>query len=115
MSSEAKAALETYVTGGGTILAIGELADSTMTFYNPTITTLNDLATSLDSDVTLQAAVVDFDLYTTTNIDASPLTAGVDSIAYGATSLVNVAANGTGQSLVRTVGGSTFIGVDRIG
>ncbi|MCH7836126.1 MAG: hypothetical protein IH864_04595 [Chloroflexi bacterium] len=74
---------------------------------------MNDLAAALGSGLSVVPALIDTGFNTTTNIDSSSFTVGVSSIRYAATS--EVAVSGAAESLVRTKGGTTFIGADSIG
>ena len=103
-------ALNTYVNNGGRIIALAEHSG-----FAGSIATMNGLATALGADLSVVSAVIDSGFHTTTNIDASPFTAGVTSIRYAATSEVAVAVGPNAHSLVRSQGGTTFIGVDQIG
>jgi len=74
---------------------------------------MNDLAVSLGSRLSVLPAEIDRGFHTTTNIDANPFTARVSSIRYARTSEVVV--SGDARGMVRTIGGTTFIGSDEIG
>jgi len=103
-------ALNGYVNGGGRIIALAEWAP-----FAGSIVAMNGLATALGADLAVVSASIDLGFNTTLNIDASPFTVGVNSIRYAATSEVAVTVGPDAHSLVRSIGGTTFIGVDRIG
>ena len=109
-SAAATAALNGYVNGGGRILALGEFSG-----FAAGNAAMNGLATALGADLSIVSAPIDLEFSTTNNIDPSPFTAGVSSIRYAATSEVAVAVGPNAHSLVRSQGGTTFIGVDKIG
>ena len=109
-SPETTTALDTYVNNGGRIIALAE-----WDFFPGSIAAMNGLASAIGADLSVVSAAIDLTFHTTTNIDASPFTVGVDSISYAATSEVAVAVGPSAHSLVRSQGGTTFIGVDRIG
>ena len=104
--------LNDYVSDGGRIIAQAE-----RTGFGGTIQAMNDLASDLGSDLSVVSQELDCDVgfVSTTNIDSSPFTAGVFDISYSCTSGVAVAVGPDAESLVRTTGGTTFIGVDTIG
>ncbi len=114
-SASQKSALSSYVNGGGRIVALAENYIFVDDFHPGVITTMNELATAFGSGLSITPALIDSGFHTTTNIDPSSFTVGVSSIRYAATSEVSVAASGTAESLVRTIGGTTFIGADQIG
>ena len=104
-----KTVLSAYVSGGGRLVAMAEYD----AVFPEAVATMNDLATSLSSSLSVVGATLDPGFNTTTNIDASAFTSGVSSIVLAATSEVAVGASG--QSLVRTTGSTTFVAVDQIG
>jgi hypothetical protein len=104
-----KATFSSYVTGGGMLLALGEHSG-----FPAANATMNNLATSLGAGLQIIPAIIDGGFTTTTNIDPSTFTVGVNSIRYGATSKVSV--SGSAQSLVRTLTTpTTFIAIDKLG
>ena len=109
-SSNSTTALTSYVNGGGKIVALAEW-DS----FTGAIAAMNGLATALGADLSVNATIIDSGFHTTTNIDSSPFTVGVSSIRYAATSEVVVWVGPHAHSLVRSQGGTTFIGADKIG
>jgi hypothetical protein len=109
-SSDQKALLSSYINNGGRVLALAEHFG-----FGSAIATMNDLSQAIGADVSVISDAIDSDFHTTTNIDSSSLTAGVTSIRYAATSEVEVVVFGSAESLVRSIGGTTFIGADWIG
>ena len=112
-SDKQKADLAGYLRNGGRVLALG-----TNSGFPETIATLNDLATSLGTGLSLVPDDIDgmYGNQKTTSIDPSPLTTQVEEIYYLGTSQVAIAPGSTGQSLVRTyTGGHTFIAAAPIG
>ncbi len=110
-SNDTISALTNFVIGGGKIVALA----NNDTYFLDAIENMNSLAEALDADLSLVPASIDPTFHTTTNIDPSPFTAGVSSIRYAWTSEVEVSAGPHAHSLVRTQGGTTFIGADKIG
>jgi hypothetical protein len=114
-SSEATAALSDYVHNGGHLLA---LADNAV--FPSAVTTMNGLSGALGASMSLTAQSIDPFANVTDQIDATPLTVGVSSVGYAATSAVTVSADGTARSLVRTRSGgmaprTTFMAAQQIG
>ncbi len=113
-SSDTLNALGVYVNAGGRIIA--EAEHNGTPFGIAAVEAKNSLAMALGADLSVVGAYIDIGSFsTTTNIDPSPFTVGVGSITYTGVSEVQVMAGSDAQSLVRTVGGTTFIGVDQIG
>ena len=90
------ATLTRYLAGGGSVIAIGDLG----LFGARADATLNTLVGSLGGHMALKGDFVDTGFAPTTNIDSSPLTAGVSSIQYAGASTLTV--SGPATSLVRT-------------
>jgi hypothetical protein len=112
-TSEQVAALSSYVNGGGTLLAIGEAGEI---WFSDADMTMNALATSLGAHMSLNRDAVDRYFHTTTNVDPSPLTAGVQSIEYAYPSTLSVW--GPAETLVRTQtesGSEPIIAAESIG
>ncbi|HUZ01943.1 MAG TPA: hypothetical protein VMU89_16470 [Thermomicrobiaceae bacterium] len=114
-----RTALTSYTQGGGHVIAVGEWypGPGGLSDYAAADATMNDMATALGATMTLESENLDGPFAWTDQIDPSPLTAGVDSIAYGATD--SVAVSGTAVSLVRTAldgdqPGTTFIAAQAI-
>jgi hypothetical protein len=117
-SASQQSTFSTYLQGGGTLLALGEWVRSPTIGHSAANATMNDLASSLGSGLSIVNGESQVGFDTTTSIDAAPLTAGVGSIRYGAASTVSV--SGAGASLVRLPvgvvgGGSTFVAAESIG
>jgi hypothetical protein len=109
-----KAQLSSYVNSGGTLLGLAE----NESFFPGSIATMNDLAAALGAGLQVVPALIDPGFHTTTNIDPSTFTVGVESIRYAFTSKVTVEVSGGAESLVRTQdasGAEIFIGADKIG
>ena len=104
-------ALNGYVNGGGRIIAQAEWYP----YAGVAIAVMNGLATNLGADLFVVPDAIDAGFHTTNNIDPSPFTVGVNSIRYAFTSGVSVLVGPHAHSLVRTIDGTTFIGVDKIG
>ena len=110
-SDATKTAFANYLNAGGRILAIAEWSA-----FSGSINTMNDLATHVGADLQVVSSAIDLGFHTTTNIDPSPFTAGVNQIRYAATSEVQVQVGPNAHSLVRSANtATTFIGVDKIG
>ena len=94
-----KAALSSYLNGGGTIIAMGENGRFAS---GPAATqTMNDLAASLGVAVSGSPyTAVDPDYHTTTRIQPSPYTAGVTKLGYAYSSQIQVSS--PAQLLVST-------------
>lgn len=105
-----KQILSNYISAGGRVLALAEWSS-----FPGAIGTMNDLASSLGSGLSVISNEIDLGFHTTTNIDATDLTAGVSTIEYAATSAIEVEVSGTAQSLVRSIDGVTFVGADQLG
>ncbi len=102
------AQLSAYLNDGGTVIAMTDNGA-----FTATITTMNSLFASLGSGMVVDPAFVGALIQTTTMIDPSPLTDGVDSINYSSTSTLSI--GGNAQSLVRVQSGTPFIGAEEIG
>jgi len=105
-----KAIFAAYLARGGRILAIGEHRE-----FIDAVKTMNNLAASLGAGLRLKPALVAPGFHTTRRIDRSSFTRHVRAIRFALTSLVTVLVRGHARSLVRTPGGKTFIGADRMG
>jgi hypothetical protein len=113
-SADTLNALGVYVNAGGRIIA--EADHNGTPFGIAAINAKNTLATALGTDLSVWGDSIDpYSFHITASIDPSPFTTGVTSISYNATSEVQVAAGSDAQSLVRTIGGTTFIAVDKVG
>ncbi len=104
-----KTVFSEYLAGGGTLIALAEHSG-----FPGSISTMNNLATTLGSGMSVIPDVIDSGFHTTTSIDSHILTGGMSSYVYAATS--RVAIGGQARSLIRTqTGNVTFIGTEPIG
>jgi hypothetical protein len=108
---------DAYVDGGGTLIAVAEW-DGFAGAANPN---MNAVANRLGSGLDVVNAAVDSGFQTTTNIEPTPWTNGVDSLWYALTSAVPVTAGSSAQTLARTrttalsTSKTPFLGVQEIG
>lgn len=104
-----RARLAQYVYEGGTLIALTDMHNNM-----GSINTMNEVAVSVGSTMSVVPAAIDGITTTTGNIEADPLTAGVHSLFYRGTSTVSVW--GGARVLARTATGSVpFIGAQDIG
>ena len=96
------AQLTSFLQAGGTVIALGEHADGDG--FDNADAALNDLAQALGVGLSLNDDSNDQGDTVTTNIDSSPLTAGVSSIGYNWAS--SLAISGSAQELVAGAGDS---------
>ncbi len=108
-----KAALKTYVEGGGTVIAVGEYAGTPAFQGGVPNVYMNDIAATLGSTMSLLPVTLDFLASSTTAIGAHPLMDAVGSIGYNATASVSLGANGV--SLARASDSSPIIAVQQLG
>ena len=105
--------LRDYVHSGGTLIAVGEWGP----YDEGADATMNALASALGVGLTLNAHTIGGGPEVTTAIKASPLTAGVASLAYSGTS--GIAVGGAAQVLAETngsVGGvEPFVAAQNLG
>ncbi|MHC4705643.1 MAG: hypothetical protein ACYS8I_00970 [Planctomycetota bacterium] len=87
--------LVNYVNGGGTLVAMGDWDD----WAGSANAVMNNVATALGSSMSITPDRIDMECHLTTLIETHPLTAGVSSLQFGFTSIVNV---GSGTLLVRS-------------
>jgi hypothetical protein len=104
--------LEGYLRSGGTIVAIGEHQGYG---FDEADATLNSFASSLGIGLALNADELDYGEQVTTNIDDSPLTAGV--YALGDNWVSSVSVSGSAQALVDSSeeDSATIIGAQAVG
>lgn len=111
LEAQEEGLLAAYVRSGGTIVAIGEHRG---VGFDAADAALNSLADSLGVGLTLEDDELDYGEQTTTNIDSSPLTAGV--YALGDNWVSSVSVSGSAQALVESSEDSaTIVGAQIVG
>jgi hypothetical protein len=98
LNSGELAALNTYISNGGSVMFMGD--------YTQTPDAINNALTGIGSNMRLYAPINDIGTQyaTGSQIDATPLTVGITTFAYGATYGVS-----GGQSLFRDLSDRTFM------
>jgi len=107
-SSGQKATFEDHLETGGTLFANAECDR----YDRASIATMNDLLDYLHADTDLAVSTVDLGFHTSTAITDHPVTTGVDSYVYAATTEVLLSGDATG--LVDTSSGGYMLGVEEI-
>lgn len=100
--------LEDYLDAGGNIVANAEYA----LFDSESVRVMNDLLDDLGADTDLEAANLDLDFHTSSTIGEHPVTAGVGTYRYAATSEVLPSGNATG--LVDSHDGGYMLAIEPI-
>lgn len=104
-----KAQLKSYVTGGGTIIAMAE--NQVFLGGPPAVETMNSLAAHVGVSMRAGTSAIDSDYHSTSYVGASEYTAGVSSIGYAYTNSIS----GAATTLVSTPNGTPFVGVQQVG
>lgn len=111
LEAQQESLLAGYLNSGGTIVAIGEHRGHG---FDEADATLNSFAGALGIGLALEDDELDYGEQVTTNIDSSPLTAGVYSLGDNWVSSVSV--SGSAQPLVESAEDSgTIAGVQAVG
>lgn len=107
----ARLAIADFLNDGGTVFLLGEADGTTFNFGPQTNSYINSLASALGSDLSLVDALLDTStlIATGAQIASHPLTVGVTSYTYGATSQVV-----GGTPLYFTNGGVSFTAVESL-